>query len=108
MRKPLFVILLIIFGSFTLLAQQSQTGLTGEEYEMISSILGNSSVIINETIPMKIVVGDKERNLTNVHGGVLDVFYLKESLPEISDEAMKDFISKNKKAYTLEKTFTLN
>ena len=97
-----------MFGNFNLITQENQINLTDDEYAILSSILGDSSVIVNETIPMKIVTGNKEKNLTKARGGVLDIFHLREIMPEISDEAVNDFNAKNEKGHSLESLFTLN
>ena len=108
MKTTLLIISLFLFGNFNLITQENQINLTDDEYAILSSILGDSSVIVNETIPMKIVTGNKEKNLTKARGGVLDIFHLREIMPEISDEAVNDFNAKNEKGHSLESLFTLN
>lgn len=107
MQKKFLTISLILFGVFTLLAQDNQTALSDEEYIVISSIKSDSTVIINETIPMKIVPGSEENDTTKAFAGIVAVFRLKDRMPELSDETVKDFNSKNEKAYPLERKFIL-
>ena len=107
MKRKFLALSLILFGSFNLLAQENQTVLGDEEYIIISSIKSDSTVIINETIPMKIVPGSEGNDTTRAFAGVVAVFRLKHRIPELSDETIKDFNSKNEKAYSLERKFTL-
>lgn len=74
MKRTLLIISLFLFGNFNLTAQENQINLTDDEYAIFSSILGESSVIVNETIPMKIVTGNKEKILQKLVAEFLTFF----------------------------------
>jgi hypothetical protein len=105
MKKMIFTTLLIVFCCLSLSAQKKQAGLADEEYAMLSSILDGISVIENKTIPARIFADGKEGNSFD---GNVSIFRLREAMPNLSDETVKDFNSKNDKEYALEKKFNIN
>ncbi len=105
MKKMIFITLLIVFCCLSLSAQKKQAGLADEEYAMLSSILDGISVIENKTIPARIFADGKEGNSFD---GNVSIFRLREAMPNLSDETVKDFNSNNDKEYALEKKFNIN
>ena len=108
MKEIIFIVLLIVFGCLNLFPQETLTGVSEEEYKFISEVLGGSEnsllVINNETIPARIV----EKNLSKSHvsNGFYEEKTLKEMIPDLTDEIIKDFNSKNLKSHQVERKFT--
>ena len=110
--KAIFVFLILISCEFNLFAQEIQTGFTDAEYKFISNILTVSKdstlVIKNPTIPTRIV--EKDFDGSRDIGGIrlISKSYLTKAFPNLSDEIIDDFNSKNDKAYELQKKITIS
>lgn len=81
-----------------------------EEYSLFAELWSDSgrypNVIINETIPAQINTSNESKNDSReFFSGKVHFNYLKETMTDLSNEAIKNFNQKNNMAYLLEKKF---